>query len=541
VRSHALRRRVRASAVTLVLVGPLLAVWSSPATAAVSSTEQWITSVTGGIGADATVAFGTSGVSATLEGRPGGCSAAQAVNNATLTSFGTQAYWSPQAPTTAQGINNCVTPGVSPVARDVVFNKPIVAPVLHVNNLDASTLAVQGADGAGAVTLSEMDANASSQVVGGNQIVPANIAGFAGCNDTPPGDGVNNSTCGSYRLSQDGGPVTAFSLTNTTQAGAGNDGWYWSLSFPTASLTKAFSEKTVRVGKTVKLTFTIDNPQNEGAVDLDGMSFTDTLPTGLTLANGAMSDNGSCGDPSLNGGDAAAGDTSVTAAEVDVAAGDTCTITVNVTGDESGSYTNDTSNLTTSIGNLVPEADTTLRVIDPELTITKTGTLDDTNGNGLADEGETIDYGFLVENTGDVDLTDVAVRDDKVTGLAPASADLAAGDDQEFTADPYTVTAEDVENGSVDNTASAVGTLPDDSTVESATDSVSIETGTPPGDGDGGTNPDDGGAGGDGNGVLPDTGTSVTVAGLAAAVAAMLGGLVLVRRRRSAGQHLLAD
>ena len=112
---------------------------------------------------------------------------------------------------------------------------------------------------------------------------------------------------------------------------------------------------------------------------------------------------------------------------------------------------------------------------DPSLVIDKTGDHDDANGNGVADEGETVTYGFTVTNTGNMTLYDVAVSDDRVTGLAPASvASLAPGAVQVFTADPYVVTAADAASGTVLNVASASGETLDGTAVESATDEVTF-------------------------------------------------------------------
>ncbi|AKC86182.1 hypothetical protein WQ53_04735 [Pseudoxanthomonas suwonensis] len=75
--------------------------------------------------------------------------------------------------------------------------------------------------------------------------------------------------------------------------------------------------------------------------------------------------------------------------------------------------------------------------------------------------GSTISYAFLVTNTGDVTLSDVAVTDPLpgLSAVACPATTLASGADMTCTAS-YTVTAADVEAGNVHNSAMARGTPP---------------------------------------------------------------------------------
>lgn len=106
----------------------------------------------------------------------------------------------------------------------------------------------------------------------------------------------------------------------------------------------------------------------------------------------------------------------------------------------------------------------------PSLSIVKDGTLADTNTNGVADAGEEITYSFVVTNTGNSTLVGVNVVDDRVTGILPASADLAPGADATFTSNPYVVTQADVDAGEVLNTAFARGQVPNGAEVFSLVD-----------------------------------------------------------------------
>ncbi|WMT92759.1 DUF6923 family protein [Pelagibacterium sp. H642] len=117
--------------------------------------------------------------------------------------------------------------------------------------------------------------------------------------------------------------------------------------------------------------------------------------------------------------------------------------------------------------------------VEPGLSIAKTGTLNDLNGNELIDAGETITYSFLVTNTGAVTLTDVTVDDpllvDAGVNLDQGPQTLSPGASFTFTA-TYQPTQADIDAGSVENTAHATGTPPDpsDPPIESPPDTSTV-------------------------------------------------------------------
>ncbi|MFW2590133.1 DUF7507 domain-containing protein [Sagittula sp. SSi028] len=102
---------------------------------------------------------------------------------------------------------------------------------------------------------------------------------------------------------------------------------------------------------------------------------------------------------------------------------------------------------------------TVLLLPQPEITLVKVASnVLDTNNDGLfGGEDDEVIYAFTVTNTGNVDLQNVQIIDDTavVTG---GPIDLAVGDSDSvtFTA-TYIVTADDVANGFVENTATATG------------------------------------------------------------------------------------
>ncbi|PJT20108.1 hypothetical protein CN878_17390 [Ochrobactrum sp. 695/2009] len=107
------------------------------------------------------------------------------------------------------------------------------------------------------------------------------------------------------------------------------------------------------------------------------------------------------------------------------------------------------------------------------LSIKKTGTLNDKDGDGLIDPDETISYSFLVTNTGAVTLSNVTVNDSKVTVIEGPQT-LAPGESFTFTAAPYTSSTQEIDAGKVENTATATGTAPDGGSVESDPDTAIV-------------------------------------------------------------------
>ncbi len=104
------------------------------------------------------------------------------------------------------------------------------------------------------------------------------------------------------------------------------------------------------------------------------------------------------------------------------------------------------------------------------IAVIKRGTLNDENGNGCTDVGETISYEFEVMNTGNVTLTAVTVNDPLVNvvggpiELAPGQTDIVT-----FTA-VYSITQVDIDNGSFTNQATAMGTTPNGTVVQDDSD-----------------------------------------------------------------------
>jgi len=94
------------------------------------------------------------------------------------------------------------------------------------------------------------------------------------------------------------------------------------------------------------------------------------------------------------------------------------------------------------------------------------------------DANQLITYSYLVTNTGNVTITDLAVTDDKIALVTCTDTTLAAGAHTTCTG-TYTTDQGDVDHGSVTNNASVTGT-PAAGNLAPATDSLTIDAAVPP-------------------------------------------------------------
>jgi uncharacterized repeat protein (TIGR01451 family) len=245
-------------------------------------------------------------------------------------------------------------------------------------------------------------------------------------------------------------------MVNNNGAAAGNDHTIDNIRIldVTPQLDKSFSPTTRITGQTSTLTLTITNTSELAAKN--GWSFTDTLPTGLTV-NGAASTT--CPSPTLT---APVGGRSV-ALTANLSAGmASCTVTVPVTSTTAGTYTNGPSNITSVGLNPPAAASVTFAAPAPAISLVKSA-----QPAGITDYvvGQTVNYSFLVKNTGNVPLTNVTVTETAFTGSGTMSAvtcpagaaSLAVGAQVTCTAS-YVVTQADFDAGSLTNTATATGT-----------------------------------------------------------------------------------
>ncbi|WP_370532080.1 beta strand repeat-containing protein, partial [Clavibacter sp. VKM Ac-2872] len=242
----------------------------------------------------------------------------------------------------------------------------------------------------------------------------------------------------------------------------------------TPQLDKSFSPASARTGGNSTLTFTITNTSELG--QKNGWSFTDALSSGLTISNPSAATT-TCASGVVT---APAGGTSV-AVTGNLNAGQTsCTVSVNVTSNTAGTYTNGPQNVTTT--GLNPPGTSTVTFSNPSVGVIKrAGTPVDVNGNGVTDAGDTIQYTFDVTNTGDVPLSNVSVTDAKAGTVTCPSGTLAPQATVTCSAAaPYTITTADQNAGAVNNTATASGTPPNSTTPVTSTPSTTSTPVTTP-------------------------------------------------------------
>ncbi|MDR0960373.1 MAG: DUF11 domain-containing protein [Propionibacteriaceae bacterium] len=214
-------------------------------------------------------------------------------------------------------------------------------------------------------------------------------------------------------------------------------------------------------GLTVSKSSTLDDSNGNGVADLG-----ETLRYTITVANtGAVTMSGiTVSDPTLE----AAGVT-VTCPVNSLAPGASTQCTAPYTVTQADLDRGTIANSATASGKTPggdditspPGSNTVTPRSDPKYTFVKNASLDDQDGDGLADSGETITYSFVFTNTGTVTLSGLTVSDDMVGTVTCPAGELAPGDSMTCSAPPYTVTDADVEAGGVSNTASGTTHTPD--------------------------------------------------------------------------------
>ncbi|UXN70279.1 hypothetical protein N8A98_03515 [Devosia neptuniae] len=281
---------------------------------------------------------------------------------------------------------------------------------------------------------------------------------------------------GFFRINPTTGATT---LISSSPSSVGNDGAKCATTPLTfagdLSITKTDNVPAYSPGTDTTYTIVVSN---SGPFGVQGATVEDPLPAGITTANWTCvgAGGGICGAPSGTGGISSTvslpvGGTATYTLTMSVPVGFTGDLvnTASVTSPPDSPDSNPGGNTATDTN--VPQA--------PAMTIVKTGTLNDLDGDGLLDLGETINYTFRVTNTGNVPLSGVTVSDPLVT-VNQGPQTLAPGGAFTFTAS-YTPSQADIDNGSVVNTASGTGTDPSGGTITSPPDTVVVPPDQTPG------------------------------------------------------------
>ncbi len=184
-------------------------------------------------------------------------------------------------------------------------------------------------------------------------------------------------------------------------------------SLPT--LTKAFAASSVGLGQTTTLAFTVDNT-GANAVNRAAMSFTDTLPAGISIANPPVpTANANCGAPAFT---ATNGTQPFTASAISVNAGLVCTITLTVRGTALGTAINGAAQITASSG-------VTNGVTNQPLAVVQPGVAKTFGAASINDAAATTLVFTLTNGAGNPAQAGIALGDTLPTGLQINSASPA--------------------------------------------------------------------------------------------------------------------
>ncbi|WP_198314203.1 Ig-like domain-containing protein [Alkalitalea saponilacus] len=211
------------------------------------------------------------------------------------------------------------------------------------------------------------------------------------------------------------------------------------------SIAKSVNEGTPNVGSNVVFTITVTNG---GPSDATNVVVNDNLPSGYTY----VSDN-------------SGGTTTVTGNNViwnigTMANGASQVLNITATVNEPTGTTDEYLNSASINGNEFDsnENNNNSQVgITPHynasITLEKTGTYSDVTENNMHYAGDIITYSFVITNTGNVTLSNIVLKDEMLNLEETLASSIAPGNHINVGNKTYTITQNDIENGSISNTA----------------------------------------------------------------------------------------
>jgi uncharacterized repeat protein (TIGR01451 family) len=212
------------------------------------------------------------------------------------------------------------------------------------------------------------DAAATTQCGTGTLTVASNVI-------TLTGGTINANTTCTLTFTATGatpGVKTNSVTVNTANFGSGTGSGTVTV-YDVPTLSKGFSPMSVPFGGTSTLSFTLTNPNSFTGGELSGLSFSDTLPAGVTVGTSSTSACGGTLTTTAPNLIAFSGGTLGTANPAN-----TCTLNVTVTGTQLGMHTNTVTSLTaTETGANPVSAMATLTVTQSPTTTTITSDLPD--------------------------------------------------------------------------------------------------------------------------------------------------------------------
>ncbi len=254
--------------------------------------------------------------------------------------------------------------GVSPSTLLATFTIVPVPTYASTNLVSTCTGSVTATQGTRIVSLTGGSLAAGTSGSPTSCYIEVDVVGTATFNNLVNGIPATNSSCvGS-------GALTATDNVNSTAA-CDKTGSSVTLTLGSVSsprVAKSFATTPIYVGQPSVLTITIQN--RDTTATLTNVHLPDTLPTGLVVATGTVSNSG-CGTPTIT---ATAGTTLIDLAAASIgptpsnaAPWTTCTLTVPVTGTKAGSYTNTIA--ASALTDAQSVTDTTQRSNSPALVV----------------------------------------------------------------------------------------------------------------------------------------------------------------------------